>query len=409
MKVFISWSGGHGKAVAEELHKFLGLLNCQFKPFVSSVDIEIGEEWRAALHKALNSAHMCVLCLTPEAWKSKWLLFEAGLLSGSPRCRKVCPYLIGVKQADVAGPLDLFQAKACTETGTRDLVNALRGIPPATTYEPWPQFEKNWPDLQSIIIAELVKMLKSPGKNLIDSQGLDDLLEIYLDAVAYRLVKVFTSRADVIKTDITKNKKVIEKKIESAQRELIEHLTDDFEEVVKVLTRKEIPISIVTAIRYVYEEVLKTRGKLKSFGNEIVSTTLPEFLHEKLPPSTLISCVLSGITSLATRGSESIVGLDDIDALIKITQTNLKTIIEGMRTQWAISAAIEDMLSSPDLDAVLKEEYIIPSKRALHHDVAANAIPIASQSLAGPQGRRRSRSHPRRQEPRRARPATPSP
>jgi hypothetical protein len=66
-----------------------------------------------------------VICLTPENLENPWLLYEAGALSKSVEGSSVVPFLLGVRKADVKGPLAHFQGADADIEGTRLLLGSI--------------------------------------------------------------------------------------------------------------------------------------------------------------------------------------------------------------------------------------------------------------------------------------------
>ena len=96
MKVFISWSGGTSRAVAEVLHWWLPRVIQGVRPFVSAKDIDKGANWTVELARELEDAAFGIICLTPDNLTSPWLHYEAGAITRSVDSR-VCPLLYGLK------------------------------------------------------------------------------------------------------------------------------------------------------------------------------------------------------------------------------------------------------------------------------------------------------------------------
>jgi TIR domain len=108
MKIFLSSSGQRGRAVASALRNFIPLIFQRAQVFTTSDDIETGSRWSTEIGKALSSADLAIVCITPESLNDPWLTFEAGALSMSPGM--VVPLLFGLSPVDLVGPLARFQA-----------------------------------------------------------------------------------------------------------------------------------------------------------------------------------------------------------------------------------------------------------------------------------------------------------
>ena len=76
--------------------------------FVSSQDIRLGDDWRAALTKAVNKAEALVVLCSPRSIRRPWINFESG--SGWARKRQVIPVChSGLKKEALPAPLGNFQ------------------------------------------------------------------------------------------------------------------------------------------------------------------------------------------------------------------------------------------------------------------------------------------------------------
>lgn len=110
MKVFISWSGETSHAVALALRDWLPSVLQSIEPYVSSEDIEKGARWSVDVGHELDTTSFGILCVTASNVGSPWLNFEAGALAKSMESSRVSPILIGLRPADLVGPLAQFQA-----------------------------------------------------------------------------------------------------------------------------------------------------------------------------------------------------------------------------------------------------------------------------------------------------------
>jgi hypothetical protein len=108
MKVFLSWAGEASKGIALALRESLPNMLQGLQPFMSKHDIDSGARWGETLSTELAQTNYGILCLTPRALRSEWLLFEAGAIT-KLRDGKACGLLHGLQVKDVAGPLAQFQ------------------------------------------------------------------------------------------------------------------------------------------------------------------------------------------------------------------------------------------------------------------------------------------------------------
>jgi len=121
---------------------------------MSEEDIKAGIRWDTEVRSKLEESHFGILCLTPDNLNAPWLLFEAGALAKTVDGTYVCPYLVGLKKADLSGPLTQFQAKSATEQETLQLVESINSALKdkelsasrvTTTFSRW------WPDLKKAL------------------------------------------------------------------------------------------------------------------------------------------------------------------------------------------------------------------------------------------------------------------
>ena len=126
MHVFISWSGKRSRTVATALRTWLRApLSPEVETWLSSVDITTGEQWDTELRKALAESSFGIICLTEEALRSPWVVFEAGALGKISSVACVAPYLIGLSLHDVPEPFRRYQATQATREGTWTLVESI--------------------------------------------------------------------------------------------------------------------------------------------------------------------------------------------------------------------------------------------------------------------------------------------
>jgi hypothetical protein len=108
MKIFLSWSGPHSRAVAEALKKVLyELFRNKVKPFYSP-KIKRGVKWSVAIDAALQDTHFGIICMTPDSLDSRWIYYEAGALYKSQGSR-IWTFLHKLEHEDVPSPLKDFQ------------------------------------------------------------------------------------------------------------------------------------------------------------------------------------------------------------------------------------------------------------------------------------------------------------
>lgn len=126
MKVFISWSGEHSKAVANALAKLIKVVIQSAKPWVSDKEIQAGDRWSSVIAAGLVDAQFGIICITPTNQTSPWLNFEAGAISKNVEESKIVPYLHGLTFPNmINGPLSQFQAKEANKEDTFKVLSAI--------------------------------------------------------------------------------------------------------------------------------------------------------------------------------------------------------------------------------------------------------------------------------------------
>jgi hypothetical protein len=125
MKVFISWSGEQSKVLARILHDWIPSVIQAVDPWMSDEDIMGGARWFEEVFAQLRSAYFGIVCVTAENRGSEWLLFEAGALANTVDRARVCPVLLGVKSAEISGPLAQFQSITIERDGVDKLMASI--------------------------------------------------------------------------------------------------------------------------------------------------------------------------------------------------------------------------------------------------------------------------------------------
>ena len=84
-KIFISWSGEHGKAIAKKLKQSIenDIFSGKVKCFVSDVNITCGEDWKNKINNVLKGSQFGIVCVTKDNVGSPWIHYEAGALAGN--------------------------------------------------------------------------------------------------------------------------------------------------------------------------------------------------------------------------------------------------------------------------------------------------------------------------------------
>lgn len=161
MQTFISWSGPRSRIAAEGLRNWLPGVLQSVEPWVSGSDIEAGARWHQALSVRLGECNFGIICLTLENLQSTWMLYEAGALSKSVDGSSVVPYLLGLRKADVEGPLAHFQSVEADPEGTFALLQAMNAVMARLGERPLSDqmlrqaFDLWWPQLRDLLQTAL--------------------------------------------------------------------------------------------------------------------------------------------------------------------------------------------------------------------------------------------------------------
>jgi len=153
-KVVLSWSGEISGKVATSLARFLKLTLQASEPWVSLQNIAVGSFWHEELWKALRTARLGIVCLTPDNVNSKWMHFEAGVIAKTFGKGGTCPYLLNLHPAQVTGPLQHLQCTTADELGTFRLVQEINKTLRVGKLEPEmlaDAFHAHWPVLRDTL------------------------------------------------------------------------------------------------------------------------------------------------------------------------------------------------------------------------------------------------------------------
>ena len=121
----VLWSGESSGKGALALSRFLKLTLNACDPWMSAQSIDLGSFWHEELWKALRTAKIGIICLTPENVNSKWIHFEAGVVAKTFGRVFTCPYLVNLHPAQVEGPLQHLQSISPDKEGTFRLVQEI--------------------------------------------------------------------------------------------------------------------------------------------------------------------------------------------------------------------------------------------------------------------------------------------
>ena len=110
---------------AKALHAWLPKVIQSLKPWLSSSDINKGDQWLSNLSEKLKKNNFGIICLTSENINAPWLLFEAGALSSAIDKSNVCPMLFDFEPSLLTGPLAQFQATQFIKSDILDLLKTI--------------------------------------------------------------------------------------------------------------------------------------------------------------------------------------------------------------------------------------------------------------------------------------------
>lgn len=154
MKVFISWSGGRSRAVAELLSDWIKCVLQATRPWISTRDIDRGALWFAEISDQLKDTTVGIVCLTHENKGRPWILFEAGALAKGLSSNRVCTFLVDLKSTDLEDPLAQFNHTLPDKEGMWQLIKTLNSSLGTSILDErilsqvfetyWPQFESKF-------------------------------------------------------------------------------------------------------------------------------------------------------------------------------------------------------------------------------------------------------------------------
>lgn len=176
MKIFISWSGGPSKQVAELFEEWLQLVLQHCDPWISTKGIESGSQWFTEIGDQLATANIGIICLTKANRDKPWLLFEAGALLKGLTDGRVCPFLIDLPEQEISPPLSHLNVTLperdsvfkLVQTINNHLAKPLPGPVLSATFDMfWPKFQERF----TAIRATIVEDSSIPVRNINDILG----------------------------------------------------------------------------------------------------------------------------------------------------------------------------------------------------------------------------------------------
>jgi TIR domain len=174
VKIFLSWSTGPSKFIAEALKDWIPNVIQAAQPWFSDTDIYPGTKWSAEIAKELEVSKFGVLCITPENLKAPWINFEAGALSKFVQDSHVVPVLFNLEPTDLVGPLAQFNAIRLNREDMKKLVNLINQVleRPLENRKIEESFDVWWPKLEEklskIPKIEIKEVDKRTDRNLIE-------------------------------------------------------------------------------------------------------------------------------------------------------------------------------------------------------------------------------------------------
>ena len=163
-------------------------------PWVSSEDIRKGTRWDAELWDRLQATSYAIICATPDAVRSPWVNFEAGVVARAVGVEShVVPFLFGMSPNALGGlPLGKFQ---CTEFTEIDVARLLKAInvsarAPILQSQVAQRFDRSWASIRHDVgRIDLASADDLEEQDHYDSETMDDWLEEpeekILEAVAW--------------------------------------------------------------------------------------------------------------------------------------------------------------------------------------------------------------------------------
>ncbi len=264
MKVFISWSGEQSKKLGETLRDWLPAVIQLVTPYFTPEDVEKGTRWQTEISKELSESQIGILCVTRQNIHSDWILFEAGALSKTLEKPYVCPFLFGISNTDLAGPLKQFQTTEFEKTDVRRLLGVINGQIGDAKLKPKTLdtvFEKWWPELEEKISQILIEVDEPEEPIRSDRELLEEILQLN------RTVFLASKRSRISPTAI---------------RDLLAHFielhnsqaeqTGDYEDTLAYLEKMSKPVAYISR-RYEgtneeLDELLRVLGELSYATNQ---------------------------------------------------------------------------------------------------------------------------------------------
>jgi hypothetical protein len=151
MKIFVSWSGGRSRAVAELMSDWLKCVIQASQPWISTRDIDRGAIWFSEINDKLKDVTVGVVCLTQENKNKPWIIFETGALAKGLTTNRVCTFLIDLNPEDLEDPIAQFNHTMPNKISVWEFVRTINSCLEGKSLDErilsqvfetyWPQFE----------------------------------------------------------------------------------------------------------------------------------------------------------------------------------------------------------------------------------------------------------------------------
>ena len=188
---------------------------------MSSEDIDKGARWSSDIAGELQDSRFGILCVTPENREAPWLMFEAGALSKSIETGHVSPFLVGVKRAEVTGPILQFQSTLFEHDDVLKLMRTINGACGESGIDDLrleQAFEVWWPGLEGSLKAIAATLNPRPAApQVVPSRSAADILEELLD-LSRSSVRLLSSPMELLPPDYLRSLMSDRMRLEARQR-----------------------------------------------------------------------------------------------------------------------------------------------------------------------------------------------
>jgi nucleoside 2-deoxyribosyltransferase len=125
MTIFLSWSGEASRLAAQAIGEAIDSVFNDAQPWISSKDIQLGQEWFTELRSALDSTRFAIVCLTQRNAASPWVMFEAGAVAGKLQGLKLVAVQLEGEVADLVDPMARFNSTRFDREGMQRLFESI--------------------------------------------------------------------------------------------------------------------------------------------------------------------------------------------------------------------------------------------------------------------------------------------